>query len=64
MAVAMIVPKQQGKKSTSSVSKEVGGERVSCARTVLAPDLAPGVLSGSVSLDAAYQQPGHASAAV
>jgi hypothetical protein len=52
MAVAMIYPEAEkgGRSKKSSVSKEFGGERLSCARTVIAfaPDLASGVLSGSV----------------
>ena len=42
MAVAKIYPKpEQGKRKTSSVTKEVGTSRLSYARTVLrhAPDL-------------------------
>ena len=59
MAVAIISPEpRQGKKATSSVTKEVSGERLSLARTVLrdASDLADNVLAGSLSLDAAYQE--------
>lgn len=60
MAVAIIRPKQQGKKSTSSVTEEVSAERISLARTVLCysidDDLANDVLAGARSLDDAYKK--------
>ena len=58
MAVAKIYPEpEQGKRKTSSVTKEVGTSRLSYARTALqyAPHLANNVLTGSSSLDDAYK---------
>jgi len=58
MCVAMIQPEgQQGKRGTSLISNEVSGGYVRQARTVLrwAPELVQNVLSGAVSLDAAYE---------
>jgi len=55
MCVAMIQPKQQGKKGTSLLSKEVSSGFVSRARTVLSvlPELAAQVLDGATTLNKA-----------
>lgn len=63
MAVAMIYPEPESKgsrsgKTTNILATEMfAGSRLSSARMVLAiaPDLAPNVLAGTVSLDAAYE---------
>jgi hypothetical protein len=57
MAVAMIIPPQQGKKKTSSISEEVSSAHISRAHTILkhASDLAASVIAGSISLDNAYE---------
>lgn len=57
VAVAKLIPAQQGKK-TSSEMKEVSATHISRARTVLthAPELSDSVLTGSLSLDKAYEQ--------
>ena len=60
MLTAMIYPEaQQGKRSTSLATKEVSGGYLSRARAVLraSPDeLAPQVLAGTKSLDAAHAE--------
>jgi hypothetical protein len=52
MATAMIIPAQQGKKKTPSISEEVSSAHLSRACTVLrhAPDAAALVLSGAIRL--------------
>ena len=58
-AVAYPEPAKGGRgKKNSSVSEGFSDTRLSYARTVLreAPDLAEGVLSGSLALDSAYKE--------
>jgi hypothetical protein len=58
MLLAVRVKKQQGKKSTSLVSKEVSGGRVSQARTVseYCPEMIQPVIDGKTGLDEAYAE--------
>ncbi|MFL9998302.1 hypothetical protein PQR34_44025 [Paraburkholderia sediminicola] len=58
MLIAVRVPKQQGKKATSLVSKDVHYTRVSQARTVIehASELVDLVIDGSMGLDAALAE--------